>query len=49
MLDELTSILGIRRDRINVKATTNEGVGSIGRGDAISAQAIVLLEEGGAK
>ncbi|MDO8525804.1 MAG: 2-C-methyl-D-erythritol 2,4-cyclodiphosphate synthase [Candidatus Omnitrophota bacterium] len=49
MLDELASMLGIGRDRINVKATTNEGVGSIGRGDAIAAQAVVLLEEGGAK
>ena len=50
MLDELSSMLGVGRDRINVKATTNEGVGSIGRGDAIAAQAVVLLEEeGGAK
>ena len=47
MLDELSAILGIGRDRINVKATTNEGVGSIGRGDAIAAQAVVLLEEEG--
>ena len=47
MLDELASILGIGRDRINVKATTNEGVGSIGRGDAIAAYAVVLLEEKG--
>ena len=45
MLDELASMLGIDKSSINVKATTNEGVGSIGRGDAIAAQAVVLLEE----
>ena len=45
MLDEMQAILGIGRNGINVKATTNEGVGSIGRGDAIAAYAVVLLEE----
>ena len=45
MLDEMVAILGIGRDSINIKATTNEGVGSIGRGDAIAAYAVVLLEE----
>jgi len=45
MLDSLEEILGLKRDRINVKATTNEGVGSIGRGDAIAAYAVVILEE----
>lgn len=49
MMDELSSMLGIGRDRINIKATTNEGVGSIGRGDAIAAYAVVLLEERGSK
>ena len=44
MLDELVSILGIERNSINIKATTNEGVGSIGKGDAIAAHAVVLLE-----
>jgi len=45
MLEALEDILGIKRDRINIKATTNEGVGSIGRGDAIAAYAVVMLEE----
>ncbi len=49
MLDELSSMLGIERNSINVKATTNEGVGSIGRGDAIAAHAVVLLEEQGGR
>ena len=44
MLDEMVAILGIGRDSINIKATTNEGVGSIGKGDAIAAHAAVLLE-----
>jgi 2-C-methyl-D-erythritol 2,4-cyclodiphosphate synthase len=47
ILNELVSILEIGHDSINVKATTNEGVGSIGRGDAIAAYAVVLLEERG--
>ncbi len=45
MLEALEEILGLKRDRINIKATTNEGVGSIGRGDAIAAYAVVMLEE----
>jgi len=45
MNEALAGILGINKDRVNVKATTNEGVGSIGRGDAIAAYAVVMLEE----
>ena len=45
MLSELASMLGIDKNNINIKATTNEGVGSIGKGDAIAAHAVVLLEE----
>jgi 2-C-methyl-D-erythritol 2,4-cyclodiphosphate synthase len=37
--------LGIARDRINVKATTTEGLGAIGRGDGLAAHAVVLLQE----
>jgi 2-C-methyl-D-erythritol 2,4-cyclodiphosphate synthase len=47
MLEELGSMLGIGRGSINIKATTSEGVGSIGKGDAIAAYAVVLLEERG--
>lgn len=47
MLDRLSEILGIGRDSINIKATTNEGVGSVGRGDAIAAYAVALLDERG--
>ena len=47
MLGALASMLGIEKNNINIKATTNEGVGSIGKGDAIAAHAVVLLEEQG--
>ena len=45
MADSLAGALGIPKERINIKATTNEGVGSIGKGDAIAAFAVVTLEE----
>ena len=45
MVEKIANILGVDRSKINVKATTNEGVGSIGRGDAIAAYAVVTLVE----
>ncbi len=44
MVERIAGILGVDRSRVNIKATTNEGVGSIGRGDAIAAYAIASLE-----
>ena len=44
MVENIANILGVNRSKINVKATTNEGVGSIGRGDAIAAYAVATLE-----
>ena len=44
MIESISSILGVDRSKINIKATTNEGVGSIGRGDAIAAYAVATLE-----
>lgn len=40
----LAKSMGIGPDQINLKAKTNEGVDSIGRGEAIAAHAIVTLE-----
>ena len=37
--------LGIDADRVNVKAKTGERVGTIGRGEAISCQVVVLIDQ----
>lgn len=44
MREALAKSLGISASMINLKAKTNEGVDSIGRGEAIAAQVIVTLE-----
>jgi len=41
----IAQILGIASDCVNVKAKTAEGLGAIGRGEAVEAQAVVLLEK----
>lgn len=45
MRDRIAELLEIETDRVNVKAKTNEGVDSVGRKEAISTQAIVLLRK----
>lgn len=40
----LAKSLGITPEQINLKAKTNEGVGEIGRGEAVAAQAVATLE-----
>jgi 2-C-methyl-D-erythritol 2,4-cyclodiphosphate synthase len=45
MCANIASDLGIPRDRVNVKATTAEGLGALGRAEGIAAQAVVLLQE----
>jgi len=44
MIAAISGILGVDKSKINIKATTNEGVGSLGKGDAIAAYAVVMLE-----
>ena len=44
MRTALAKALGIEPAQINLKAKTNEGVGEIGRGEAMAAQAIATLE-----
>lgn len=39
----LTPILGIDMSALSIKATTNEGMGYVGRGEGINAMAVVLL------
>lgn len=45
MRKNMAKALNISEDRINVKATTEEGLGFTGEGLGISSQAICLLEE----
>ena len=44
MTERLGESLGIPSERVNVKATTNEGMGFIGRGEGIAALAVAQLE-----
>lgn len=44
MKANVAGALGISPDRVNIKATTEEGLGFTGSGEGISAQAICLLQ-----
>ncbi|MDR7922653.1 MULTISPECIES: 2-C-methyl-D-erythritol 2,4-cyclodiphosphate synthase [unclassified Thermosynechococcus] len=44
MRDRLATTLGIDRDQISIKATTNEKLGPVGREEGIAAYAVALLQ-----
>jgi 2-C-methyl-D-erythritol 2,4-cyclodiphosphate synthase len=44
MAQNIAAVLDSGPERINIKATTTEGLGMIGAGDGIAAMAVVLLE-----
>jgi 2-C-methyl-D-erythritol 2,4-cyclodiphosphate synthase len=45
MRDKLSKVLGVRSELLNIKAKTHEGIGELGRGEAISCYSIVVLKE----
>ena len=44
MREKISAALGIPAARVAVKATTNEGIGAIGRGEGIAAMAVASVE-----
>ncbi|MBA3651765.1 MAG: 2-C-methyl-D-erythritol 2,4-cyclodiphosphate synthase [Chthoniobacterales bacterium] len=45
MRAQLAAALGIDPSRVGLKATTNEGMGALGRGEGMSAMAVASVEE----
>jgi 2-C-methyl-D-erythritol 2,4-cyclodiphosphate synthase len=46
MRHNLSHVLGVDFERVSVKASTNNGLGAIGRGEGIAAYAVAMIEGG---
>lgn len=44
MCANVAATLGVSANAVNIKATTHEGLGGLGRGEGMAAHAVVLLE-----
>lgn len=45
MRDEIARVLNLQPSQVSIKATTNEGMDAVGRGEGIAAHAVALLEK----
>jgi len=45
MRGHFAKVLGLDRNQVGIKAATPEGIGSLGKGEGIAAQAICLIEQ----
>jgi 2-C-methyl-D-erythritol 2,4-cyclodiphosphate synthase len=46
MRHNLSHVLGLEMENVSVKASTNNGIGDIGRGEGIAAMAVALIKGG---
>lgn len=46
MVEAIAPLLGVERDAVSIKATTNETLGYVGREEGVSAYAVALVQRG---